>query len=110
MSETKATETTYVVQRFEEVDIVTEWSHPEAHSSPTPPAKPTKTEKRGYWVDIATVKVPLKSKRQTIIRAALAQAEIKPGRAVKLRLRVLDERAAKEERPAANVPEPEWTL
>lgn len=42
------------------------------------------------WVDLATVSVPFKSKRKTIIGLALVQAEIKPQPGDEpLRLRVL---------------------
>lgn len=47
------------------------------------------------WVDVATVEVPPKSKRGTVIRTAVIQAKLTPEVGGKpLRLRVLDAQAA----------------
>jgi hypothetical protein len=52
MGDEKAATTKYVVQRM------------------------VKIEESGYWEDVATVAVPSKSKRDTVIRAALTEAKI----------------------------------
>jgi hypothetical protein len=65
-------ETTYVVQRM------------------------VKIEESGYWEDVATVAVPSKSKRDTVIRAALTEAKLEPKVGGEpLWLRVLDDGAAR---------------
>ena len=62
-----------------------------------------------YWVDIATVEVEKRSKRATVIKRALAEANIQPS-ADKLRLRVLDAESAKVYEPEAHQPPAEWRL
>lgn len=51
------------------------------------------TAEKQMWVDVATVSVPAKTKRKTVIEKALAQAGLDSG---ELTLRVLDEDSAHE--------------
>lgn len=57
------------------------------------------------WMDVATVKVPPRTRRATVIPAALKEAGIKPGDGEQPRVRVLDEASA-----AVEQPEAEWVV
>lgn len=64
-------------------------------------------EPNGAWEDIATVTVPAKSKRKTIIGLALEEAGIRPEVGGEpLRLRALDVRSAHVTTVVAKVVEP----
>lgn len=62
------------------------------------------------WRDIATVTVPARSKRATIIAEALKQSGLMPSADVPLRLRVLDARSAVVTEVGLKTREPEWEL
>lgn len=61
------------------------------------------------WMDIATVEVEPRITRRTVIKKALAEANIQPSRE-KLKLRVLDEESAATHEPEAYQPPMEWRL
>lgn len=61
------------------------------------------------WEDIATVDAEPRTKRSTVIKRALAEANIQPG-PDKLKLRVLDEESAHIFEPEAHQPPAEWRL
>lgn len=61
------------------------------------------------WVDIATVVVPSRTTRRTVIKRALAEAGIEPGD-VAPRVRALDFESAFVYEPEAKQPPPEWSL
>lgn len=63
------------------------------------------------WQDIATVNVPPKTKRDTVIKAALKQAGIQPANGGdSLRLRALDGRSAEVTEAKPDAPDPQWEL
>lgn len=62
-----------------------------------------------YWVDLATVTVPPRTPRRTVIKRALAEADVKPGGAAP-RVRVLDADSAEVHEPEAHQPPMEWRL
>lgn len=104
----------YVVQRLEEVEVVV--SRPIVAPDPNsqtshPLQEKVVTEKRSYWVDIATVPLPPKSMRKSAIRPALAEAGIKPeARMGSLRVRVLDEESARVREVPVVVAEPTFDI
>jgi hypothetical protein len=59
------------------------------------------------WQDIATVQVPPRTKRRTVIEQALAQAGIKPGDTPE-RLRALDVDSAEALTFEPHQPDPTW--
>jgi hypothetical protein len=61
------------------------------------------------WQDIATIEAESRTKRSTVIKKALAEANIAPSER-KLRLRVLDAESAKVYEPEAHQPPAEWRL
>jgi hypothetical protein len=100
---------------------------PELHSGGTSPAKTAtytvQVERRMWaentqdaaeamaWVDVATVSVPLRTKRRGIIAKALLDAGIRPepGKPAP-RVRVLDEESAAVVEPEPFQPEAEWRI
>lgn len=74
-------EATYVVQALKLA------THPALENGDEPPIMEA-------WIDLATVTVPGRTKRATIIGKALREAGILPTEAEPLRLRVLDARSA----------------
>lgn len=68
-------------------------------------------DESNFWREIATVTVPPRSKRRTILAAALAEAEIKPevGGGT-LTFRVLDEDSARPIQAAPKLRDPEWEI
>lgn len=64
----------------------------------------------GVWHDIATVEVPARTKRLTVIELGLAEAGITPADGPVF-VRVLDESSAREVAMVADVPaEPGWKV
>lgn len=69
------------------------------------------SENHTAWRDIATVKVPPRTKRSTVIKQALKDAGIAPNAdGSKPRLRALDVDSAEVHEPEAVQPPPEWRL
>lgn len=66
-------------------------------------------EDKYAWHDIATVDAEPRTKRSTIVKRALAEANIAPSKE-KLRLRVLDAESARVFEPEAHQPPAEWRL
>jgi len=65
----------------------------------------------GVWEDIATVDVPPRTKRKTVIQKALAEAKITPAEdGTAPRLRALDAESAEVHEPEAHQPPMEWKL
>jgi hypothetical protein len=63
------------------------------------------------WIDIATVDVPPRTKRKTVIQKALAEAKITPAEdGTAPRLRALDAESAEVHEPEAHQPPMEWKL
>lgn len=63
------------------------------------------------WSDIATVKVPPRTKRSTVIKQALREAGILPNAdGTKPKLRALDVDSAEVHEPEAHQPAAEWRL
>jgi hypothetical protein len=61
------------------------------------------------WIDVATVTVPTRTTRRTIIKKALAQAGIQPT-GEPLKLRALDVESARVHEPEGYQPPMEWRL
>lgn len=64
-------------------------------------------QKTEAWLDIATVRVPPRTKRRVVIRQALQEAGIKPGEVTE-RLRALDVDSAEVLEFEPHQPDPEW--
>ncbi len=62
------------------------------------------------WQDIATVTVPNRTKRATVLRIALKQAGISPVDGTELVLRVLDADSAEETKVTAQTRDSYWTI
>lgn len=63
------------------------------------------------WQDIATVTVPPRTPRKTVIKKALAEAGITPNAdGSKPRIRALDVDSAEVHEPEPHQPPPEWRL
>lgn len=62
------------------------------------------------WRDVATVTVPARTHRKTIIKKALEQANVAPTPGSSLRLRVLDADSARVETVGAVQPPPQLTF
>lgn len=62
------------------------------------------------WTDIATVKVPHRTKRSTVLREALKEAGISPVDGTELTLRVLDADSAEETTVRGKPRDPEWEI
>jgi hypothetical protein len=92
----------YTVQIEREVEIVTASSVGEVTKA---------TSEALVWLDVATVSVPLRTKRRGIIAKALLDAGIRPepGKPA-LRVRVLDEESAAVVEPEPFQPEAEWRI
>lgn len=95
------TEITYVVQMQRNVSRFYDEDQDTAFADPA-----------GYaWRDIATVKVPPRTKRSTVIKQALREAGILPNAdGSKPKLRALDVDSAEVHEPEAHQPAPEWRL
>ena len=101
----------YVVQRMDSIEVVVGHKTPEGEDLGEQIAKGPKvvTEKRDYWVDIATVTVEPRTKRSTVIKRALAEANISAG-GDPPKLRALDAESAEVHEPEAFQPPMEWRL
>jgi hypothetical protein len=65
----------------------------------------------GTWKDLATVEVPARTKRSTVIKEALKQAGVQPAAdGSRPRLRALDAESAEVHEPEAHHPPMEWRV
>jgi hypothetical protein len=63
------------------------------------------------WIDIATVEVPARTKRSTVIKEALKQAGVQPAAdGSRPRLRALDAESAHVHEPEPHQPPMEWRV
>jgi hypothetical protein len=63
------------------------------------------------WTDIATVEVPARTKRSTVIKEALKQAGVQPAAdGSRPRLRALDAESAQVHEPEPHQPPMEWRV
>ncbi len=62
------------------------------------------------WIDLATITVPNRTKRATVLRLALARAGLSPEDGAVLTLRVLDADSAEETKVTAQTRDSYWTI
>lgn len=107
MSESeKKPDQVFVVQRMDAVTVVVGWkgSVDDGHVQEEPV-----TEKRDYWVDIATVSIPSNTPRRIALKQALEGLTISQAD-LPVKLRALDAKSAKVHEPEAHQPPLEWRL